>query len=184
MEYASGPVAEATPLIEVLQAALRAIGARWQIPESLISGDASNNNLASALVAEGPFVRSMIYRQWHYKHEFQRIIERLLDYAASTGALGVAQDTLLDKLVVNVDMPAVVERKVNEETERNATLHAAGILSKQTWSAREDLVYEEEKKFLEEDPPIVQSLDDTDDASEEGDDLETADTDDEGDTVE
>jgi hypothetical protein len=184
MEYASGPVAEATPLIEVLQAALRAIGARWQIPESLISGDASNNNLASALVAEGPFVRSMVYRQWHYKHEFQRIIERVLDYATTTGALGAAQDTVLDQLSVNVDMPAVVERKANEETERNSKLYAAGILSKQTWSAREDLVYEDEKKLMEEDPPeMLGQLDDTDDSGEE-EETETDETSEETETVE
>ncbi|MEE9185258.1 MAG: phage portal protein [Acidimicrobiia bacterium] len=181
MEYASGPVAEADPLVGILQAALRAIGARWQIPESLISGDASNNNLASALVAEGPFVRSMVYRQWHYKHEFQRIIERVLEYAAATGALGAAKDTVLDKLSVNVDMPAVVERKMTEETERNSKLYAAGILSKQTWSAREDLVYEDEKKLLEEDPPeMIGGADDTDGDGE----TETDETSEETETVE
>jgi len=181
MEYASGPVAEASPLVEILQAALRAIGARWQIPESLISGDASNNNLASALVAEGPFVRSMIYRQWHYKHEFQSIIERVLQYAATTGALGATSETLLEKIQVNVDMPAVVDRKWKEETERNSTLYAAGILSKQTWSAREDLVYEDEKELLEADPPeMIGGPDDTDGPE----DTDTDDSDAEGDTVE
>jgi hypothetical protein len=181
MEYASGPVAEADPLVGILQAALRAIGARWQIPESLISGDASNNNLASALVAEGPFVRSMVYRQWHYRHEFQRIIERVLTYAAANGALGVSPDLVLDRLSVNVDMPAVVERKLTEETERNSTLYQAGILSKQTWSAREDLVYEDEKKLLEEDPPeMIGGLDDTDGPEE----TEEDESDEEGDTVE
>ena len=179
MEYASGPVAEASPLVEILQAALRAIGARWQIPESLISGDASNNNLASALVAEGPFVRSMIYRQWHYKHEFQRIIERVLEYAAATGVLGAAKDTVLDRIQVNVDMPAVVDRNWKEETERNSTLYQAGILSKQTWSAREDLVYEDEAKLLKEDPPEMIG------GTGDGDgDTQTSDSKGEGDTVE
>lgn len=176
MEYAPGPVSEASPLVEILQAALRAIGARWQIPESLISGDASNNNLASALVAEGPFVKAMKYRQYHYKHVFGGIIERLLEKAAATGQLGVAEDSVLEKLAVNVDMPAVVDRNWTEETARNATLYQAGILSKQTWSAREDLDYEEEKKMIQEDPPDRAEFIEDGEEGEEGNESEDTDS--------
>jgi len=155
MTYKGGPIGSSAQnsLIEVLQAALRAIGARWQIPEALVSGDSSNANLASALVAEAPFVRALQARQWHYKLAYEGIMRRVLEYAATTGQLGTATDTVLDRIDVTAEAPPVIPRKLAEETERNAILHAAGILSKQTWSAREDLDHEEEQGLLAEDPP-------------------------------
>lgn len=154
MTYTAGPLGTGpNSLIEVLQAGLRAIGARWQMPEALISGDSSNANLASALVAEGPFCRGVETRQWHYKLSYRALMLRVLEYAASTGQLGAASDTVLDQIDVSVEAPPVIARKLREETDRNAILHAARILSKQTWSAREDLDPEEEKSLLEEDPP-------------------------------
>ena len=154
LTYHEGPLARgANSLIEVLQAALRAIGARWQMPEALISGDASNANLASALVAEAPFVRALETRQWHYKLAFRGIMERVLEHAAATGKLGAAQETILDQVEISIEAPPVIPRKLREETDRNAILHQARILSKQTWSAREDLDHEEEQALLEADPP-------------------------------
>lgn len=155
MKYIGGPIgsSQQNSLIDVLQAALRAIGARWQIPEALVSGDSSNANLASALVAEAPFVRALQARQWHYKVAYENVMRRVLEYAAATGQLGAAADTVLDKIEVNAEAPPVIPRKLAEETERNDILHAARILSKQTWSAREDLDHEAEQKLLEEDPP-------------------------------
>ncbi len=154
MTYKGGPIgSQQGSLIDVLQAALRAIGVRWQIPEALISGDSSNANLASNLVVEAPFVRGMTTRQWHYKLAYEAIMRRVLEYAAATGQLGAASDTVLDKIDVDAEAPPVIPRKLAEETERNDILHGARILSKQTWSRREDLDHEQEQKFLEEDPP-------------------------------
>lgn len=154
MKYTPGPLGTGpNSLIEVLQAALRAIGARWQMPEALISGDASNANLASALVAEAPFVRALEARQWYYSLVYQNLMQRVLTYAAATGQLGVAMDTVLDRIEVSVEAPPVMPRKLREETERNAILHGNRILSRQSWSAREDLDPEEEKSLMEEDPP-------------------------------
>ena len=155
MKYTGGPIGSSAQnsLIEVLQAALRAIGARWQIPEALVSGDSSNANLASALVAEAPFVRALETRQWHYKLQYEEIMRRVIEHAATTGQLGAASDTVMDKIQITAEAPPVIPRKLAEETERNDILHGARILSKQTWSAREDLDHEAEQKLLEEDPP-------------------------------
>lgn len=154
MEYKGGPIGDGqSDLIQVLQAALRSVGARWQMPEALISGDASNANLASALVAEAPFVRALQTRQWHYKLTYEALMERVLEYAASTGQLGAARDTILDQVAISVEMPPVVPRKLKEETDRNETLHKNEILSRQTWSAREDLDPDEENQLMDEDPP-------------------------------
>jgi len=154
MKYTAGPLAgtgQSETLIQVLQAALRNIGARWQMPEGLVSGDASNANLASALVAEGPFTRALQSRQWYYVTEYKRIIERVLEKAAMAGIIPGGEN-LLEEVEVSVDMPPVVARKQKEETERNALLNERGILSNQTWSSREDLDFDDEQSNIAVDP--------------------------------
>lgn len=154
MKYTAGPLAgtgQSETLIQVLQAALRNIGARWQMPEGLVSGDASNANLASALVAEGPFTRALQARQWYYAQAYKRIIERVLDRAAVDGVIPGGEN-LLDEIEVSVDMPPVVARKLLEATQQNAILSDHGILGNTAWSAREDLDREEQRADIAADP--------------------------------
>lgn len=146
-KYTAGPLAgtgQSETLIQVLQAALRNIGARWQMPEGLVSGDASNANLASALVAEGPFTRALEARQWYYKQAFKRMIERVLDRAAARGEIPGGEQ-LLELVEVSVETPAVIARKKKEETEMNQILAQNGILSPEDWAAREDLDWNEQQ---------------------------------------
>lgn len=156
--YEPGPLARAgrsDVLIKVLQAALRSIGARWQMPEGVVSGDASNANLASALVAEGPFVRALQHRQWFYRNAYKRVIERIVDHAAVTGVLGGARENILEEIEVKVECQPVVARKLWEETQRNALLNKSEILGKPSWSSREDLDYKDEQADITEDPPTA-----------------------------
>ncbi len=160
-KFVAGPInSQAGILIEVLQAALRNIGSRWQMPEGLVSGDASNANLASALVAEGPFVRALEFRQWHYRIAYGQFLERVLDRAAAAGRLGPATETLFDKLELSVECKPVIPRKASEETARNETLSGRGILSDQTWAAREDLDFEDEQANIAEHPTQAQRFED------------------------
>ena len=53
---------DAAGLIEVLQANLRSLATRFGISETLVSGDASNNNYSSALIAEAPARRT--FERW------------------------------------------------------------------------------------------------------------------------
>ena len=155
MKYTAGPMAgpgKSDTLIKVLQAALRNIGNRWQFPEGAISGDASNADLASALVAEGPFVRSLATRQWWYRNAYKRLLERVLDHAAITGLLGPVRKNILDEIEVAVECPPVAARKLLEETGRNRILFAAGVLSLTTWSAREELDYDDEQANMKTEP--------------------------------
>ena len=151
VKYHEAPIGQSETLIAVLQAALRNIGARWQFPEGLVSGDASNANLASALVAEAPFVRAMESRQWLYRNAYIRLIERVLDQAAIDGLLPEGEN-LLDKIEVTCEMPPVVPRKALDETQKNEILSKNHILGNATWSAREDLDREEELADMEADP--------------------------------
>ncbi len=153
-EYTAGPLAgtgKSQTLIEVLQAALRNIGARWQMPEGIVSGDASNANLASALVAEGPFTRALEARQWWYKVKYRGMMERVLQYAAARGQIGGGEE-ILDLIEVSVETPAVISRKAKEETERNQILAQDSILSPEDWAARENLDYAEQQAKIQANP--------------------------------
>ena len=141
-KFTAGPLAgsgQSETLIQVLQAGLRNIGSRKQFPEGLVSGDASNANLASALVAEAPFVRARETEQDTYKEFFLEIMEHVIDAAAVAGLIGPARENILDEIEVSVEMPPVVPRKALEETQRNEILSNHGILSNKQWAAKEDI---------------------------------------------
>lgn len=154
MEYKPGPLAgtgKSQTLIEVLQAALRNIGARWQLPEGVVSGDASNANLASALVAEGPMTRAFQARQWWYKIKYRDMMERVLQHGAATGQIGGGEE-IMDLIEVSVETPAIIARKAKEETERNQILAQNNILSTEDWSSREDLDFAEQQSKIAANP--------------------------------
>lgn len=71
--YLNAPLANnTTQHIGIVQAALRALGVRWCMPEYMISGDASNGNFASILVAGSPFVNAIECEQDDYAIFFLR----------------------------------------------------------------------------------------------------------------
>ena len=49
--------------VQIVQAGLRALGNRWDMPEYMISGDSSNANYASTLVSGAPFVTGIEWEQ-------------------------------------------------------------------------------------------------------------------------
>src|SRR6185369_4253327 len=75
-EYLPGPMgAERNAGFELVgQYSLRRIGVRWNMPEYMISGDASNGNYSSTLVAESPFVKAREADQQFYKRHFLSIL--------------------------------------------------------------------------------------------------------------
>lgn len=91
LEYVEPPGAANGPAhIEVLQAILRAAGVRWNAPEWLASADASNNNFASALVADSPFVKKVKARQRSYKKPFVKNVWKAVErYVRTKGRLRV-----------------------------------------------------------------------------------------------
>ena len=79
-QWVNGPLgSQRNPnLLLAGQAVLRLVGARWNMPEWMTSGDASNNNLASSLVAESPFVKAAQAEQHFYGSTFVELIWKAL----------------------------------------------------------------------------------------------------------
>jgi hypothetical protein len=83
----AGPMGQQrSPLfLEGRNAIMRRIGLRWLMPEYMITGDASNSNFASTLVAESPFVKARESDQRVYVTHFKELFTKALKIAFDEG---------------------------------------------------------------------------------------------------
>jgi hypothetical protein len=162
-QYKPGPLGNGNQYIDVSSAILRYAAIRWNMPDWLISSDSSTSNFASVLVTESPFTKSIDVEQKTMLGVFLQAKWKMLDIAVRAGRFskyGVrTTDELKERIQLNVLMPRVSTRNKLEDTKIGATLHEYGLLSKQTWSAKEELNYQHEKANLEVDPPAQQGRD-------------------------
>lgn len=142
--------------VQIVQAALRIVGVRWQMPEYLVSGDASNANYSSTLAAGGPFDRASRRRQCKYKRPFAAMLWIGLGHLIRRGRFrqfGIGTLTELKREVqLQVTAPGVAIANQAEEENIRAIRADRGILSKKTWSGQVDLDYDVEQANLREEP--------------------------------
>jgi hypothetical protein len=144
-------------MVEALQANLRAIASRYGITETMMSADASNNNFASALVAEGPAHRSFKRMQAILGQAFgerrlnpnRSLIWRQIRAAVDRGILPAE---VLTDVTIKCEGPSLVTRDTDREATTNRTYLERGIKSKQTICSELGLDYETESKNLKADP--------------------------------
>lgn len=149
---------DAGGLIEALQANLRAIASRYGISETMMSADASNNNYASALVAEGPAHRTFKRMQALLGGAFgerrlqpnRSLIWRQIRAAVDQGILPAEA---LTEVTIKAEGPSLVTRDTDKEASTNRIYLEMGIKSKQTICSELGLDYETEHKNLQADPP-------------------------------
>jgi len=144
MEYISGPLgSERAPrFIEVVQASLRYVGTRWGMPEYMISGDASNANLSSALVAEAPFVKAREADQLFYSNHLRDLLWKVLRIAFEAGRFVryVRSFTeLQEAIALKIDPPKVATRDSLKETQADAILVDKGAMAVSTMAQRAGL---------------------------------------------
>ena len=150
-KYLPGPLGaqNASSFITAAEALLRTVAVRWSLPENLVTGTAENNNFASSLVAESPFVKFAESQQQFYAQRDQRTLKRVLRFAWSAGRFGDVPWSLVERSVEIIVTPPQTEvRDPEKETHVRAMLHNAGVLSRKTWSAQEGLDYDAEQKNL------------------------------------
>lgn len=139
-DYVAGPLGQnnAPIYIQVIQAAFRVAGARWAMPEYMISGDASNANYASTLVAGGPFDRATQARQNRYKEYFEEAHWKALGIRCRLGQFaryGIHTLTELKQVLrLHVTPPTVAVQDAEKEEAIRKIRYDAGILSPTTWS--------------------------------------------------
>lgn len=136
LKYLPGPASAGTDGFLAVEAALlRGCGARWGMPE-FFSGDASNNNYASILVAGSPFERATKARQREFAIFQRAVAYKVLAFAVQSGRLAAADAEAVE---VKVVPPAVaIANRLADEQVRDLR-HKAGVLSPQTWAAEAGL---------------------------------------------
>lgn len=116
--------------LSVLQALLRLVAASLNIPEFMVSSDASNANFASTLVAESPFVRYAKEQQSIYKAFFIDILWRAVELAVRHGVLS---PDVLEIVEIQAEAPTVETRDRLQEAQVYQIERQNGITSPQTW---------------------------------------------------
>lgn len=146
LQYKPGPLgaAHGPNFLAIEQAVLRMAGVRWCLPEHMISGDASNNNYASILEAGAPFVKNAEAEQQFYARRWRRMLWKVVERAARAGRLGADFETVRQVVDLCIEPPEVAVRDRLQETQRRKMLFDAGVLSPQTWAAKEGLDFERE----------------------------------------
>lgn len=154
MKYLPGPQGQANApnYIAVIQSALRDVGIRWNMPEYMISGDASNANYSSTMVAESPFVKACVREQKSYGKTFSSIIWRAVEIACEAGIIPVPFRDLKRAIDINVEYPDVAVRNLLEETQRRETENRAGVLSLRTWAKESGRDFDAEQENIAKEP--------------------------------
>lgn len=162
MTWVNPPNASNAPAhVQILQACLRGGTARWNAPEWIGSGDASNNNFASALVADAPFTKRIIRTQKRHEGVQRRVFAWVLETRCKRqGVIAATQpdgtvvsipwDELRRLVEVVVTAPSVEVRNKIEEAQANQIRIQGGWKSRQTVQAEEGLDAEREQANIDE----------------------------------
>lgn len=136
--------------VEIEQGVLRIVGSNWAMPEYMISGDASNANYSSTMVAESPFVKNGEQEQQFTVSKHRRLLWKVLDYAVQAGRLhkyNVYDVRQLQRLVqLAIEPPKVAATDASAEEGIRAIRHDKGVLSTETWQQEVNLDPEVEKE--------------------------------------
>jgi hypothetical protein len=139
-----GQVADA---VAGLQAVLRAVASRVQMPEFMVTSDASNANYASTMVAEGPSVKMFERLQEEAIRDDLIVIDRAMDCAMEANVL---PSGIKDAIEVQASAPQLTVRDKAQESTVKKTEHEAGVLSLQTWTQESGYDFEQEQRNIKD----------------------------------
>lgn len=150
------------------------MAASMGIAEFIFTGDASNANFASTLVAESPTMRE--FQSWRdfFTPHFRALYRDAIRNAAEVGSLDINPEQV-DELPVAVDWPNMEMREELEHAKAQQIRHGAGILSKETWAREAGIDWEQEQERIEQEmtdmfdftPPPAPDADDDDEDEDE-----------------
>ena len=148
-KYGAAPLgSERSPaFIQIAQFLMRSEGVRWTIPEYMISGDASNSNFASTLVAESPFVKAREADQAFEVKERQRMLWKVVRIHFDNGRYSdhVSDwEQLAHSVNIHATLPAVATRDPLQLAQRHQIEVGLGTLSRRTATTEAGRDYDEE----------------------------------------
>jgi hypothetical protein len=162
--YVPAPMAtSATQHISIVQACLRALGVRWNMPEYLISGDASNANYSSTLVSGSPFVLSIETEQDDYRRFFLRCLWIAIRHACFCGHVRanghpVSFESVQRIVDVKATPPQVAIANKDEEARIDSQDIKDGVMSVQERRRRRGLDDSQMRREIAEESPVRSQL--------------------------
>ena len=117
-------------------------------PEYMFTGDASNSNMASTMVAESPAVREFEHWQDFFAPLFSRIGEIVIENGVES--IDGLSESDLDQLTVIAKIPAMIARNRKEEAETFEIEYRNGVRSGQSWQEEVGLDPAEEKERIQQ----------------------------------
>jgi len=137
---------DAAKYVAAIQAELRAIAARLQMPEFMLSADASNANYASTMVAEGPAVKMFERLQAEMLWHDLAVLRRALRVAERAGRVPPGTT---ERIEIDAEGPIVQSRNRLAEAQADQILMTLGVASPQTVAARHGLNYDQERDLID-----------------------------------
>lgn len=179
LQYVDGPGAQNAPAhLQVLAALYRAGGRRWNSPEWLCSGDASNTVFASSLTAENPFVKTVTRRQRSYKEAFKRtrwvVIKNHCTKHGGVLAKGrvFTWEDIRQLVDIVAEAPSAEARNKLQEAQQAAIEIPLGVDSRPRYTNSQgrdwDLITADNEQYLQETGGTGQALPLTDDTGTGG----------------
>jgi hypothetical protein len=155
-DYDSGPMgSQRNPnLVLAGQASLRLAATRFSMPEWMASGDASNNNLASSIVAESPFALAVFAEQGAFKAETLELLWKAVRVAYRAGAFrrfGVTWAELTQIVELTATPPSIVARDPAQKAATDQILNQMGAKSARTIAEEEQLDFDQERQRIQQD---------------------------------
>jgi capsid protein len=132
--------------VAAIQAELRAIAARLCLPEYMLSGDASNANYSSSLVAEGPAVKMF---EWLQSGMIWYDVEILMRQLRLAERLGRLPRGITSAIKIDADGPNVQSRDRLAEAQADQILVGLGSRSRRTVAARHGDDWDSEREQIE-----------------------------------
>jgi hypothetical protein len=155
MEATVGPLGQlrSAVYVEVAQFVARMIAVHKNIPEFMISGDASNSNLNSATMAYESFVRSRQAEQGSFSMMVESLVWKVLAIRLrQSGFRNLTMKQLKSLIQVKVTLPDVASQDSEKQARENEILNRNGVKSKRTWAGELGLDYDEERHEREREP--------------------------------
>lgn len=156
MKHHAGPLGQlrSPVFIQVGQYVLRSIGIRWSMPEYMISGDASNTNFASTLVAESPFVKARQHDQGYYGRHWKSLIWKAVKFAWLAGRFGNIDWREVQRAVeIHVTSPEVASRDKLKQAQTHQLELGNGTLSRRTAAEEAGRDFDQERRNMANEPP-------------------------------
>ena len=148
-----------TIYIQVMESALRLAGTVHAFPEGMLTGSYENNNYASSLTAEAPFVQGRIAEQMHRASRVKNMLKKILRIAVELGLLrnvtGLDWRQIVAGLEVQVEPPKIFPKDIAKVTSALVQQKANGWISDKEAITELGRDYETTKAAIEEENGTV-----------------------------